>query len=109
MSVHPIGHVWGRFALTTFKPDPSTTAKQIDAWIHANKVCHHTLFNALSNDMFDVYCSYKETKDIWDSFNLKYTAEDVIRQRFVIGNYYRWEMIEDKDIKIQIHEYHKLL
>ena len=40
---------------------------------------------------------------------LKYTAEDVVRQRFVIGNYYRWEMIEDKDIKIQINEYHKLL
>ena len=28
---------------------------------------------------------------------------------FVIGNYYSWEMIEDKDIKIQINEYHKLL
>jgi len=27
----------------------------------------------------------------------------------VIGNYYRWEMIEDKEIKIQINEYHKLL
>jgi len=40
---------------------------------------------------------------------LKYTAEDVARQRFVIGNYYDWEMIEDKDIKIQINEYHKLL
>jgi len=31
------------------------------------------------------------------------------RQRFVIVNYYRWEMIKDKDIKIQINEYHKLL
>jgi len=50
------------FAFTTSKPDPSTTAKQIDAWIHANKVCRHALLNALSNDMFDVYCSYKEAK-----------------------------------------------
>jgi len=32
-----------------------------------------------------------------------------VRQRFIIGNYYRWEMIKDKDIKIQINEYHKLL
>ena len=40
---------------------------------------------------------------------LKYTAEDVVRQRIVIENYYRWEMIEDKDIKIQINEYHNLL
>jgi len=50
--------------------------------------------------MFDVYCSYEEAKDIWDSFILKYAAEDIARQRFMIENYYRWEMIEDKDIKI---------
>ena len=63
----------------------------------------------MSNVLFDVYCSYKEAKEIWDSLILKYTVEDVVRQRFVIGNYYRWEMIKDKDIKIQINEYHKLL
>jgi len=56
-----------------------------------------------------VYYSYKEAKEIWDSLILKYIIEDVVRQRFIIGNYYRWEMIEDKDIKIQINEYHKLL
>jgi len=77
-------------------------------WIHANKVCRHTLLSALSNDLFDVYCSYKEAKEIWDSFILKYIVEDIVRQRFIIGNYYHWEMIEDKDIKIQIKEYHKL-
>jgi len=40
---------------------------------------------------------------------LKYIAEDIVRQRFIIGNYYCWEMIKDKDIKIQINEYNKLL
>lgn len=40
---------------------------------------------------------------------LKYTVEDVIRQMFAIGNYYRYKMIEDKDIKSPINEYHKLL
>ena len=69
------------FALTTSKPDPSTSAKQIDAWIHANKVCCHTLFSVLSNDLFDVYFSYKEAKDIWDSLILKYIVEDVVRKK----------------------------
>ena len=68
-----------------------------------------TLLSALSNNLFDVYCSYKEAKYIWDSLILKYIVEDVIRQRFMIENYHRWEMIKDKDIKIQINEYHKLL
>ena len=59
--------------------------------------------------MFDVYASYKEAKDIWDSLILKYITEDVVKQRFVIENYYHLEIIEGKDIKIQINEYHKLL
>ena len=96
-------------ALTTAKPDSTTAAKQVDDWIHANKVCRHTLLSVLSNDLFDVYASYKNAKDIWDSLILKYTAEDIVRQRFVIAKYYRWEMIEGKDIKIQINEYHKLI
>ena len=96
-------------ALTTAKLDSTTAAKQVDDWIHANKVCRHTLLSVLSNDLFDVYASYKNEKDIWDSLILKYIAEDIVRQRFVIANYYRWEMIEGKDIKIQINEYHKLI
>jgi len=96
-------------ALTTAKPDSTATAKQVDDWIHANKVCRHTLLSVLSNDLLDVYASYKNAKDIWDSLILKYTVEDIVRQRFVIAKYYRWEMIEGKDIKIQINEYHKLI
>jgi len=38
-----------------------------------------------------------------------YVVEDVFKQKFTTRNYYRWEMIEDNDIKIQINEYHKLL
>src|ERR1044072_5952823 len=40
---------------------------------------------------------------------LKYTAEAIGRQKFVIGNHYRWEMTDDKDIIEQINEYHKLI
>jgi len=43
------------------------------------------------------------------SLILKYTTVDVVRKKFVIKNYYRKEMIKDKDIKIQINKYHKLL
>jgi len=50
-------------ALSTSKPDESS-AKQVEDWTHANKVCRHTLLSALSNDLFDVYCSYKEAKQI---------------------------------------------
>lgn len=80
---------------------------QLDKWTRANKVCRHTILNTLSNELFDGYCI--EARAIWESINLKYTAKDAGKQKFVIGNYYRWEMSEDKDIKAQINEYHKLI
>ena len=67
---------------------------KINAWIYANKVCRHTLINTLSNDLFDVYHVYKEASKIWESLIIKYTAEDAGKQKFVVGNFYKWEMTE---------------
>ena len=63
-----------------------------EAWTQANKVCRHTILTTLSNELFDVYCAYKEAKVIWESMLRKYTAKDV-----------------SNDIKLQINEYPKLL
>ena len=52
------------FALSTPKPDVVDDASQLQQWVQANKVCHDTLLSALSNDLFYVYYSYKESKEI---------------------------------------------
>ena len=39
----------------------------------------------------------------------KYTIEDVGKKKNFVGSYYKWEMVDNKDIKLQINEYHKLL
>ena len=38
-----------------------------------------------------------------------YNAENVAKQKFVIEKYYKWEVVEDKDINVQIDEYHNLI
>ena len=86
----------------------SKTDTNIKSWTYKNKVCRHSIISTLSNELFDVYCSYKEAKEIWESMITKYTAEDAGKQKFVIGKFYHWEMMDEKDIKIQINEYHKL-
>jgi len=92
------------FALTDVKPDEDKSdAKQIEKWNNANKVCRHTILSTISDVLFDVYCSYKVAKEIWDNMNVKYTAEDATKQKFVVGNYLRWQMKEDKEIKVQIN------
>jgi hypothetical protein len=51
-------------ALTEPKPASTATEKVIEQWTHANRVCRCTILSTLSNDLFDVYCAYKEAKDI---------------------------------------------
>ena len=58
-----------------------------EPWTYVNKVYRHTTLTTLFNELFDVYCAYKESKVIWDSMLKKYTAEDVGKQKFVVGNY----------------------
>ncbi|GMJ07122.1 hypothetical protein HRI_004381400 [Hibiscus trionum] len=107
--VHSILDMHGvAFALTE-SLSPTASEKQIECWIHANKVCRHTIISTLSNEIFDVYCPYKESKEIWDNMILNYTAEDVGKQKIIIGKFYRWEMTEDVEVKVHINEHHKLL
>ena len=40
-----------------------------EQWTYANKVCRHTILTTLSNELFDVYCAYKEAKTT--EFNAK--------------------------------------
>ena len=87
----------------------TNTSVNTEVWAHTNKVCYHTILTTLPNEFFDVYCAYKEAKVIWESILTTYTAEDVGKQRFVVGNYYKWVMVDNKDIKLQINEYHKFL
>ena len=76
------------------------TLPNSETWTHANKVSQHTILTTLSNELFDVHYAYKEAKVIWQSMLRKYTAEDVGKQNFIVGNYYKWEMVNNKDIKL---------
>lgn len=78
---------------------------KVNYWIHANKVFRHIILCTLSHNLFDVYFSYKQGKEIWNSLVSKYTFEDVGKQKFVIEKYYK---VDDKDIITQINKYQKL-
>ncbi|XP_071912216.1 uncharacterized protein [Coffea arabica] len=108
--VHSLLDIHGvAYALTESQPSATTDAKTQEAWQYANKVCRHTILQTLSNELFDVYCSSKEAKAIWEALVTKFTAEDATKQKFVVGKYNQWKMTDDKEMKIQITEYQMLL
>lgn len=56
-----------------------------------------------------MYCSCKEVKVLWEALIKKFTAEDATKQKFVVRQFYNWQMSDVKEMKIQINEYKKML
>ena len=67
------------FVLT--KPKPVQGDKnyetELPLWENANKICKSIILNALSNELFDIYCTFKSAIEIWDALFTKYIIEDV--------------------------------
>ena len=97
--------------MTQKQPDDDTEnyEQALADWNKANKVCRHTILSTLSNELYDVYCSYKTTHEIWEILNKKYVIEDAGAQKYAIDNFLQFQMPDEKDVSVQIHDYDMLL
>ena len=78
-------------------------------WENENKQVRKAILNTLTNELFDVYCQYKVAKEIWDAMTKKYILKAVGTQKYVIGNFGKFQMTKDMDVSSQIHDYHMLI
>ncbi|KAK1562687.1 hypothetical protein Q3G72_015767 [Acer saccharum] len=101
--------------LTQTKPEKNPEkpeenyAELLEAWNKRNKVCHHTILSTLSNELYDVYCTYKTASEIWEELKRKYMVEDAGSQKYAIGNFLDFKMVDDKEVSAQIHDFHMLI
>lgn len=65
--------------------------------------------STLCNELFIIYCYYKTASEIWEILKKKYVVEDAGTQKYIVGNFLKFQMVEDKDVSLQIHELHKLV
>uniref|UniRef100_A0A2N9HZD6 Integrase catalytic domain-containing protein n=1 Tax=Fagus sylvatica TaxID=28930 RepID=A0A2N9HZD6_FAGSY len=74
-----------------------------------NRICRGHILHYLSNSLFDIYCSYKSAKDIWEALKKKYSTEDAGLKKYVVGRFLDYKMIDDKPIMEQVHEYQNVV
>ena len=79
-------------------PKPKSDFEDLFKWENGNKQVRHAMLSTLTNELFDVYCQYKTAKEIWDVLTKKYIVEDAGTQKYVIGNFRKFQMTEDKDV-----------
>ena len=70
-----------------------------------NRICCGHILHYLSNSLFDIYCSYKSAKEIWEALKKKYSTEDAGTKKYVVGGFLDYKKNNDKHIMEQIHEY----
>ncbi|KAL0365385.1 UNVERIFIED_CONTAM: Retrovirus-related Pol polyprotein from transposon TNT 1-94 [Sesamum angustifolium] len=62
-------------------------------------------FSALSNTLFDVYCSDSYTaKSLWDELDRKYNTEEQGLEKYSVSKFMRYQMVEDRSVAEQTHE-----
>ena len=59
----------------------------------------------MSDPMFDLFVIQKSAKDILCILESRYGGDDTGRMNYVVGKLLQFQMIDDKPVMEQIHEY----
>nr|GEZ22597.1 40S ribosomal protein S14-2 [Tanacetum cinerariifolium] len=82
------------YVLTTPMPelleDEIVEATRIRAkWENDDYICRGHILNGMSDSLFDVYTNVESAKELWDSLESKYMAEDSSSKKFLTGHFKR--------------------
>ncbi|GKB45704.1 zinc finger, CCHC-type containing protein, partial [Tanacetum coccineum] len=79
------------YVLTTPMPEDggeNLTVKQVKKrakWDNDDHVCRGLILNGMSDSLFDVYQNVETSKELWDTFEAKYMAEDASSKKFLVS------------------------
>nr|XP_016442718.1 PREDICTED: uncharacterized protein LOC107768129 [Nicotiana tabacum] len=73
-----------------------------------NKTVGGHLLNHMTNPLFDLFINYKSAKVIWDNLEKKYGANNMGKKKYVVEKWIKFQIVDDKPIMEQIHEYENL-
>ena len=73
-----------------------------------NKIGRGHFLNHMANTLFDLFSNYKYAKEIWDSFEKKYDVDDAGKKKYVVCQWIKFQMVDNKPIMEQVSEYENL-
>nr|GEX99094.1 zinc finger, CCHC-type [Tanacetum cinerariifolium] len=73
-------------------------------WDNNDYVCRGLIFNGMSDSLFDIYQSVESSKELWDSLDAKYMAEDASSKKFLVSNIINYKMTDSRPVFEQYNE-----
>ncbi|KAK0603801.1 hypothetical protein LWI29_008782 [Acer saccharum] len=72
-------------------------------------LCHGKICSRLEDNLFDIYYQIPSAHDLWYALEKKYSTEDAGLEKYHVGKYLDFKMIEGKSIIDQTHELQHLV
>ncbi|XP_074555680.1 uncharacterized protein LOC141811558 [Curcuma longa] len=92
-------------------PDEEEPARSvvIESFKQKDYLCHGRILSALSDALFDVYCSTSSAKELWKSLDKKYNSKESGLEKYTVGKFLKFKMVEGKSVVEQTHEFQILI
>ncbi|VFQ92103.1 unnamed protein product [Cuscuta campestris] len=74
------------------------------AWYHNNYLAINIILEGLGDSLYPVYAGATLAKELWNSLNKKYQAEDAGTKKFIVGKMLDYKMVDSKSVVAQAEE-----
>ncbi|GJW97330.1 zinc finger, CCHC-type containing protein [Tanacetum coccineum] len=62
------------------------------------------ILNGVADSLFDIYHNVESSKELWDSLEAKYMAEDASSKKFLVSNFTNYKMTDSRPVLEQYNE-----
>ena len=76
----------------------------IDAWKKSYFLWKNYILNGLENTLYNVYSTIPTAKELWEFFEKKYKTEDAGLNKFMVGKFLKYKMVDSKIVMSQVQE-----
>ncbi|GJR57530.1 zinc finger, CCHC-type containing protein [Tanacetum coccineum] len=73
-------------------------------WDNDDYVCRGLILNGMSDSLFDIYQNVETSKELWDTLEAKYMAEDASSKKFLVSNFTNYKMTNSRPVLEQYNE-----
>jgi len=72
-------------------------------------LCHGHILNALSDNIYKIFCHTKTAIELWEALELKYGSAEKGLSRYSCEKVIEFQMVDNKLISDQIHEFENIV
>ncbi|GJR49213.1 hypothetical protein Tco_1399734 [Tanacetum coccineum] len=99
-----------KFLVKGFPEDDTLEAIRRRAkWENDDYICRGHILNGMSDSLFDIYQNVESAKELWDSLESKYMAEDASSKKFLVSNFNNYKMVDSRPRMEQFNELLRIL